>query len=239
VTDLRGKVAIVTGAGKGIGRASALALINSGCRVVAISRTREDLLSLQRDAEIMSGECHVHPGDVRYESDVLDTFHVAQGLGKISILVNAAGAAAFGPTESVMLDDWQRILDANVTGAFLCCREALRTMGEEGHIINIVSIAGSVAFPNSAAYNTSKWALMGLSKSLAAEVRAAGRHGIHVTALSPGSTDTPLWDTQAWSPEPKHMLRAEDVAEMVLYIVNRPPHMTIDEVLLMPSRGVL
>lgn len=234
---LDGRVAVVTGAGRGIGRAAALAVAHAGATVVAMARSAGDLAALCD--ELPDGQCIVSVGDVTREQDVANTFGEAQVAGDVSILVHAAGAAAFGPTVAFDLDDWIRVMDTNLTGAFLCCREAARAMGEEGHIINIGSIAGQVAMPNSLAYCASKWGLAGLTKSLAAEMRATNRHGIRVTLLSPGSTDTPLWDGQGWAPPRQDMLRPEDVAAAVLGILTQPAHVATDELLLMPAKGIL
>lgn len=237
MTQLLGRVAVVTGAGRGIGRAVARALANSGVTVVAMSRTPGDLSSLCD--EVIEGQCLISVGDVTQEQDVANAFGEAQVAGDVSILVNAAGTAAFGPTVAFDLDDWVRTMDTNLMGSFLCCREALRAMGDTGHIINIGSIAGHVAMPNSAAYCAAKWGLAGLTKSLAAEMRAGGRPGIRMTLLSPGSTDTSLWDGQDWTPPREDMLRPEDVATAVLNILSQPPNVSTDEMLLMPAKGIL
>lgn len=238
MNGLADRVAVVTGAGKGIGRATALALTREGVHVLAVARTASMLETLRCEAVGLPGRCEPFAGDVTREEDVQSAFANAAAMGPVSILVNAAGAAAYGPTEDFRLDLWQNVLDVNLTGTFLCCREALRTM-DRGHIINVASIAGHVPFPNSAAYCASKWGVVGLTRSLAAEVRASSRPGIHLTVLSPGSTDTPLWDQQDWSPPKEDMLRAEDVAATILHIVSAPPNATFDEVRLMPAKGIL
>ncbi|HEY3266132.1 MAG TPA: SDR family oxidoreductase [Armatimonadota bacterium] len=234
---LIGRVAVVTGAGRGIGRATTLALVNAGATVVAMARTATDLSSLVGEA--LDGYCVMHPGDVTHERDVITAFKTATVLGQPSILVNAAGAAQFGPTKDFALSDWKDVVHANLTGTFLCCREAIRVFDEGGHIVNIGSIAGHTAFPNSAAYCAAKWGVVGLTKSLAAEARASGREDLRFTLLSPGSVDTALWDNVEYAPPREDMLQPADVARAIVGIVAQPRRMSVDEIRLMPAKGVL
>lgn len=234
---LSGQVALVAGAGRGIGRATARALAAEGATVVAIARTPGDLASLCD--EIRDGQCIMCVADVTRESDVAYAFGEAQVAGEVRVVVNAAGVATFGPTVAFDTVDWERVLNTNLTGTFLCCREALRSMGGAGHIVNIGSIAGSTALANSAAYCAAKWGVAGLTRSLAAEVRAAGRHGIHFSLVSPGSTDTALWAGQGWSPPREDMLQPDDVAAAVLHVVTQPARVATDEILVMPAKGIL
>lgn len=235
--SLTGRVAVVTGAGRGIGRATALALAQAGATVVAMARTDTDLVMLCDEAPDSSVVMHV--GSVTHDRDIHMAFKTASVLGDVSIVVNAAGQAWFGATEDCTLDDWRNVVQTNLTGTFFCCREALRTMGDAGHVINIGSIAAHTGFPNSAAYCAAKWGIVGLTRSLAAEVRASGRHGIHFTLLSPGSTDTPIWDTLDNSPDVRDMLQPEDIANAVLNIVSQPQNVAVDEMRVMPAKGIL
>jgi 3-oxoacyl-[acyl-carrier protein] reductase len=235
--NLDGRVAVVTGAGRGIGRATALALANAGVMVVAMARTDTDLVMLCDEAP--QDMVVMHIGSVTHDRDVHMAFKTATVLGDLSIVVNAAGSAWFGPTTECGVDDWRTVVQSNLTGTFFCCREALRYMGDSGHVINIASVAGRQGFPNSAAYCAAKWGVVGLTKSLAAEVRCNGRPGIHFTLLCPGSTDTPLWDTLDSSPDPRDMLQPEDVANAIVHIVSQPPNVAVDEMMVMPSKGVL
>lgn len=235
MSRLDGRVAVVTGAGRGIGRAVALALAREGCRVVGVARTEADLLSLAGEA---GPRVVPFAGDVTEETRVRAAFDAALALGPVTIVVCAAGVAAFGPTAEQTLEQWHAVMKVNLLGVFLVCREALRVM-KTGHIVNIGSVAGHTAFPDSAAYCASKWGVAGLTKSLAAEVRAHGRNQIHVALVSPGSVDTGLWDGQTWSPSRADMMQPEDVAHAVLGIVAASHRVTVDEVRLMPSKGIL
>jgi NAD(P)-dependent dehydrogenase (short-subunit alcohol dehydrogenase family) len=136
------------------------------------------------------------------------------------------------------LADWERQLRVNLTGTFLACRAVLPTMLAQGRgdIVNVLSIASRVAFPGAAAYCASKWGALGFTRVLAEEVR---RQGVRVTALCPGSVDTPFWDAIPSPPDRSRMLAPEAVAESVLWIVGRPPTMSMDELVLMPRDGIL
>ena len=237
--SLEGRTAVVTGAGRGIGRAVAGLLIREGVNVLAFSRTRSALEILQAEEDAGPGRCAACPGDVTSEDDVRRAFEEASAFGTPDILVNAAGLALFGPLGKCSFKDWNDLIGANLTGAFLMCREAVRVMGSEGHIVNIGSLAGFTPFTNSAAYCASKYGLVGLTRALSMELRAEGREGLKVTMIHPGSTDTSLWDGQNWSPPAHDMLRADDVAGAVLYALKQPPNASVDELRLLPVKGIL
>jgi NAD(P)-dependent dehydrogenase (short-subunit alcohol dehydrogenase family) len=235
MSELASRIAVVTGAGRGIGRAVAKSLAAQGALVVAMARTREDLNSLAAEAGAL-----VVPfaGDVTREADVAAAFAAGGERGPVTIVVAAAGTAAFGSTSEFTMQQWHAVLSVNLAGVFLTCREALRVM-QEGNVVTIGSVAGHTAFPNSAAYCASKWGVAGLTRALAAEVRASGRTSLHFTLLAPGSVDTSLWETQGWSPPRDEMLLPEDVARSVLHIVTTSPRASVDEIRLMPARGIL
>jgi Short-chain dehydrogenases of various substrate specificities len=229
------RVCLITGASRGIGRATALALHEAGWRLAVMARTRDPLVELVRatDCEHLALQ-----GDVTSEADAARAVAETVGnFGRLDALVCAAGVGAFGPTVEVSREEWDRQIGANLTGTFLACREALKVMlpRGEGHIVNVLSVASRVAFPNSAAYVASKWGAYGLTKSLAEEVR---RQGVRVTALLPGSVDTPFWDAIGGPPR-EDMLRPESVAAAVRYALEAPPDASVDEVHLMPPKGVL
>lgn len=230
------KVCLITGASRGIGRAAAQALTRDNWRLVLVSRSREPLIELVRetDCEHLAVTC-----DVTQESEVTALVgRIAEEFGRLDAVVCAAGAGKFGPTPEVSLEDWNQQIEANLTGMFLVCREALKIMlpRKSGHIINVLSVASKVAFPFSAAYVASKWGAYGLTKSLAEEVR---REGVRVAALLPGSVDTPFWDANPNGPPREDMLRPEAVADAIIYALNAPENASVDEIHLMPPKGIL
>jgi 3-oxoacyl-[acyl-carrier protein] reductase len=230
------RVCLITGASRGIGRATALALHEAGWRLSLAARSKEPLVDLVRetDCEHLATLC-----DVIREEDVVKVVQATMAeFGRLDAVVCAAGIGAFGPTIESTLDAWNAQIGANLTGTYLVCREALKVMlpVRRGHLVNILSVASKVAFPYSAAYVASKWGAYGLTKSLAEEVR---REGIRVTALLPGSVDTPFWDANPGGPPREDMLRPESVAEAVRYALDAPGDASVDEIHLMPPKGIL
>src|SRR5262249_38055527 len=153
---------------------------------------------------------------------------LAAASGRLDALVNCAGIGSFAPVESTDPEEWRRILDINLTGTFLACRAALPWMlDREGPpVVNVISIAGKMAFPNSGAYCASKWGALGFTRVLAAEVR---NRGVRVTALCPGSVATPFWDRVEHSLDVSRMLKPERVAGAIWTILSQPPDVAIDE----------
>jgi NAD(P)-dependent dehydrogenase (short-subunit alcohol dehydrogenase family) len=180
---LEGERALVMGAGRGIGRACALAIAEAGAHVTLFSRSREELEAVAREI----GEADLCTGDVRHPEDV----ERAVGQADPTLLVNAAGLNRPGPTVDMPLADWDLILDTNLRGTFLACQAAGRRMVERGHgrIVNLSSQMGSVALPGRAAYCASKHAVDGLTKALAVEWAP---HGVLVNAVAPTFVHTPL-----------------------------------------------
>lgn len=234
--SVSGRIAVVTGASRGIGRAIALALAAAGARVAAVSRSVEALNALASDA---AGRVLPFPADVTCEREVDAAFErAAQTLGTITIHVAAAGVARFGPTLDMPTSHWQEQISTNLTGMYLTNRAAIRQMlqGGGGDIVNLLSVASDVALPGSAAYTASKYGALGLTRSLSAEFR--GR-GIRFTALLPGATDTGLWDEAGSDLDRARMMTAADVAEAALWAIGRPALASVDEIRIMPRDGLL
>ena len=236
---LAGQVAVVTGAGRGIGRAVAVAFAREGAFVVLAARSAREIASVQRDIEATGGRALAVATDVRQEPAVaaLVTRALAEG-GRIDCLVTAAGLAAFGPVADAKTADWDQLMAVNLRGVFLCCRAVLPAMTAQrrGTIINIGSVVTSRTLPGSGAYTAAKYGLLGFSRVLAEEMRT---HGVRVGVLSAGATDTPLWDAVPQPPDRALMLKPEQIAEAALLMASLAPGAALEEMTLLPQAGVL
>ena len=240
VLNLQDQVAIVTGAGSGIGRATAVALARTGANVVLAARTKETLDVVAHDILSSGGKAIVIPTDVGDEKQVARLISQAQERfgGRIDILITSAGGAVFGPLVESRTEDWDALQTINLRGVYLCGKHVLKVMlsQKHGHILNVLSIASQMILPNSSAYTASKFGALGLTKVMAAEVRS---QGIKVTAVIPGAVDTPLWDKSGGDLDRGKMLSPADVAEAILSVIAQPQTIYTDEIVLMPPLGVL
>ena len=228
--ELKGKVAIVTGSGRGIGRAIALVLAKHGAHVVAAARTVEqiDLLAEQIAAE--GGRATAIPTDVTEETSVLALFEkVREDLGRLDVLVNNAGLGIYGEMIDFDVDDFDRVLAVNLRGTFLCSREAMRMMvpPKKGYIINISSVVGLKGYPNQSAYTASKHGVMGLTKTLAVE---AQEHNIRVSAILPGGVDTELVGRARPDLDRSILMQPDDIAQTVLFLLSLSDRCAIDQI---------
>lgn len=231
--------ALITGASRGIGRATAEAFAASNIDLVLVSRSQTELDSLAQSLKGQGVEAYafaLNLSDVNAVKPQLT--QVLQEVGPVDILVNNAGMGYTAELIDTPLVDWQGVIDLNLTSAFQCIQAVLPQMRsqQQGTIINIISIAGQQAFPQWGAYCASKFGLMGLTKALAQEEQ---QHGIRVTAVCPGAVNTPLWDTETVEAdfERTAMLTPETVAQSILHITQMPQNAVIEELVLMPNVG--
>ena len=232
---LIGQVAVVTGAGRGIGAAIANRLAELGARTVLCGRTRAPLEAMANTIQNRGGQSAVVECDV---TNLRSVEGVAQRIehifGKLNILVNNAGIGGMGtPLHQLPAEAWDQVLNTNLRGVYYCIRSFVPLMmqSQGGHIINMSSLAGKNALPNGAAYAASKWGLNGLSYSVAEELRG---HNIRVSVICPGSTHT------EFGPHPgmntAKMLQASDVAHVVAMLVTQAPQSFASEILLRPTQ---
>jgi 3-oxoacyl-[acyl-carrier protein] reductase len=229
------QVAIVTGAGRGIGAAIASKLANLGATAVVCGRTRAALESTVTSIVQAGGKAEVVVCDVTsLQSIEAVAKQVESTFGRADILVNNAGIGGFGgPLHQLSPDGWDQILNTNLRGVFYAVRAfaPLMIRARAGHIINISSLAGKNPLPNGAAYAASKWGLNGLSYSVAEELRS---HNIRVAVVCPGSTNTDL--SPHAGKDPSKMLQPEDVAHAVAMLVTQSPQSFISEILMRPTQ---
>jgi len=233
------RVAIVTGAGRGIGRAVAEMLAGQGATVVLAARTRSELAAAAEAVRGAGGHALAVPTDVTQDAHVGALVDQTVGqFGRVDILVTAAGVATFGPVAGAKPEDWDPMIAVNLRATMVCCRAVLPPMIRQrsGTIVNIASVAATRPIPGAAAYAATKAAVVAWSKVLAEELRA---DGVRVGVVLPGAVDTPLWDTVPGGPDRARMLTPDAVARAVLLMVTLPAGATLEELTLLPAGGIL
>jgi NAD(P)-dependent dehydrogenase (short-subunit alcohol dehydrogenase family) len=235
---LAGRLALITGANRGIGLAIARALAREGCNLIiagrderALARARAELEKL--DVPVLAQSC-----DVRSPDSVDYLFALVRGLHKpLDILINNAGIGHPNRTVSELpYPTWMEVVDTNLNGLFLMTQAALAVMKRGSTIVNNLSIAAERVFPGLAAYNASKHGALGFTNTLREELRPKG---IRVIALMPGATDSAIWGT-LWPQAPRRkMMTAETVARTVVDALLLPVDATAEKIIVMPSAGTL
>jgi NAD(P)-dependent dehydrogenase (short-subunit alcohol dehydrogenase family) len=219
---LAGRLALITGASRGIGAATAHAVAGAGARVVLAARDRGALEAVAKGIHEAGGQATPVPTDVSNLEDVERLFAAVDGMGPLSALVCAAGMLTPTPFAETTPEIWERTLGVNLTGSFLCCRAAFTAMraGGEGRIVNIASLSGVYAtekFPGLSAYNVSKYGVIGLTEAIAAEGKALG---ISAICVSPGAVDTEM--LRRANPELRPGLTPVDVAQLIVALLDSP-----------------
>lgn len=241
---LKDRIALVTGASSGIGEATALALAEQGAKVAVAARRKDRLDQLATKLAGLGAEPLVLVADLASEAEAQRIVKETEAhYGRLDILINNAGVMYLEPVAEADLGRWRRMLELNVLSLIASTQAALAGMRtrREGHIVNISSVAGRVANPNSAAYAATKFGVVGFSESLRREVY---QDNIRVSVIEPGLVDTELRDhighasvKQALSTVASGMrqLQSEDIADVILFCVTRPDYVCINEVLMRPT----
>jgi NAD(P)-dependent dehydrogenase (short-subunit alcohol dehydrogenase family) len=228
--DLTGRVALVTGAGRGIGRAISITLADAGAKVFLTARSADQLEETVLEIRARGREADCLAADVSSEADAAAVFAaLQQRFGRLDALVNNAGQGIIGPVADLPVSALDTMLAVNVRGLYLFCQKALQVMipARSGYIVNIASVAGFRVYAGQGAYAASKHAVMGITKGLAVEGQP---HGIRVSAVLPGAVDTALMTSMRPDLDKSQLMRPEDVADAVLYLLSLSETCAVDEI---------
>ncbi|MDR3520900.1 MAG: SDR family oxidoreductase [Acidocella sp.] len=227
---LAGKTSIITGASSGIGLAIAQAFAEAGSDVVIVARGAAKLRQVAQALGAYGGKVTEVVADLTKDDDIARVF---AAVSHLDVLVNNAGASIRARTENVTPAQWRSVIDLNVTAAFLCAQAAYRKMLDQGggRIINIGSVASRVSRPHTVAYTTSKFALDGMTRAMALDGRG---HGIAVSILHPGNTDSGIWAGQEEAVAKEGLMPGAQVARAALLMATLPPGINMLDATILP-----
>jgi NAD(P)-dependent dehydrogenase (short-subunit alcohol dehydrogenase family) len=230
---VRPKLALVTGASRGLGLAIALALSERGYHLILTARSQPSLAHVARRLP----NATAFACDIRDPESVAALAALVRRRRRLDVLINNAGIAGpASPIATLAFDAWREVIDTNLHGTFLVTQSLLPYLGKGSVIVNNLSVAARTAFPGMAAYNSSKRGLAAFTETLRDELRP---RGVRVVALLPGATDTDIWK-QFWPAAPRRrMMSPQTVASAVADAVALPPNASVDELVITPSAGAL
>lgn len=230
--DLNNKVAIVTGASKGIGRSISIFLAKQGVKVVLAARTKEKLEETQNIITSFKGTSIIVPTDISKDNEIINLFKITKKeFGRLDILINNAGTVVRGKLVDFSTNDYDKIMNVNLKGVFICCQQALKIMipQKSGFIINIGSNAVFKNYPEQGAYAASKHGIVGITKTIANEVQ---HYGIHTALIHPGAADTELISQARPDLGRSALIPPDDIAKTVLYMLQLSDNSWVDEIYL-------
>ncbi|MEV0030642.1 SDR family NAD(P)-dependent oxidoreductase [Nocardia sp. NPDC050793] len=249
---LEGTVALITGASSGIGRAAASELAREGASVALVGRRKDRLAELATEITDAGGRALIVPADITDAQAAAEAVErTVEGLGRLDTLVNNAGLMLLGPAPRADLNDWRRMIDINLMGLMFCAHAAIPHLVEAAaqgprrvaDIVNIGSLAGRSAFAMSAVYSATKFGVGAFSEALRQEL---ARQHVRVSVIEPGSVDTELREHNSAAVQQQlaaafgdiERLQARDIADSVSYVVTRPRHVAIAELLVRPTEQI-
>ncbi|HDT6142988.1 TPA: SDR family oxidoreductase [Staphylococcus aureus] len=230
MTVLTDKVAVVTGAGSGIGEAIATLLHEEGVKVILAGRHKDKLQNVAN--QLAQDRVKVVPTDVTKKEEVDELIKIAQQtFGGLDIVINSAGQMLSSKITDYQVDEWDSMIDVNIKGTLYTAQAALPTMLEQssGHLINIASISGFEVTKSSTIYSATKAAVHTITQGLEKEL---AKTGVKVTSISPGMVDTAI--TAAYNPTDRKKLEPQDIAEAVLYALTQSKHVNVNEITVRP-----
>jgi NADP-dependent 3-hydroxy acid dehydrogenase YdfG len=234
MNNLTGKVALVTGAGSGLGEAVTFALSQAGVDVIAADLNEEEVKRVAAQVSLHGGRATPYRMDVTDQQQVEEIVQeVLRRYGRIDFLINNAGTDHTLSITELTIEQWNQVIGVNLTGAFICTRAVFPTMRDNGsgHIINISSTAGKRGWPNAAAYCASKFGLFGFTQALIAEGRTCG---IKATLVAPGGMRTHFFDRLEEKPDLEKLNDPANVANTIVFILSQPAESNIGEIIITP-----
>jgi NADP-dependent 3-hydroxy acid dehydrogenase YdfG len=217
---------LITGASRGIGAATALALAKPGTRLTLAARNRSALETVAAQVTTTGAECIVAPCDVTDPVQVSETVAIAAGAGRLDVVVHSVGGALVAPLEALSLAEWEAHLRTQLTSLFLVAQMAVARMDRGGLLINIASVAARQAFPGWSAYVAAKHGALGFAAAIREELRP---RGIRVCSILPAATNTAIWDAIPGEWARDNMLQPADVAAAIAAVVALPPYVTVED----------
>ncbi len=216
---LKDKVVLITGAGRGLGKSTALLFGRHGAKVAVVARTKREIDEVAKKIVELDGEAIAIQTDIAEENQVQNLFsQIDKMFGRIDILLNNAGIGIYGPVEELKSDDLERMLAVNLKGTIYCSKAAFIRMKKtgSGHIVNVISTSGKIGRFGESGYCASKFGVAGFSESLKLEGK---KHGIAVISFYPGGMNTTFWDKVKNKPDTSKFMDPDEVASVLLQVV--------------------
>lgn len=235
--ELKNQVALVTGASRGMGRSISLALAEAGVHVILAARNEDRLQKVKEEIIVKGGLATSLKTDISVEQEIISLFEtIKENCGRLDIVVNNAGIGIWGKLVDFAIEDFDKLINVNLRSMYICCQQALKMMipAGSGFIINLSSVVGFKGYVNQSAYTATKHGVMGLTKSLAAEVQ---EHGICVSAILPGGVDTDFIGAARPDLDRSILIPPEDIAKTVLFMLSLSDRTMVDQIYIRRRTG--